>query len=233
MIKLAVLPNLLTLLNLYMGFVSILESLSGNYHKAAIFIIIAGLFDSLDGRIARLFNESSNFGREFDSVADIVSFGIAPAILIFTSNNLLRGRVGMVLAFIYVAAGAIRLARFNVLESSEHQKNFIGLPIPMAALMISSFILYAGKFGYTNLLMPFIPIFYVFLALLMISNIEYPSFKNFSGQRSVAFFFILVLILMVFILFPYHFLILFTIGYILYGVIRGLTTISFKNKKKA
>lgn len=232
MIKLIVLPNLLTTLNLYFGFLSIIETSAGNFVKAALYIIIASIFDMLDGRVARAFKETSKFGVEYDSIADIVSFGIAPAFLIYVSNNLVKGRYEIALTFIYIVAGALRLARFNILESKEHQKYFVGLPIPMAAILISSFVLYSNKFGYAHNLLGFVPFFYVVLALLMISSINFPSFKEIDSQKSLYFFFVIILLLTLFILFPYHFLLIFSSTYILYGVSSHLVGIFKKHKKK-
>lgn len=232
MIKLIVLPNFITTLNLYFGFLSIIETSSHNFHKAALYIIVAAVFDMFDGRIARLLKENSKFGMEFDSIADIVSFGIAPAFLIYMSNNLIRGRYGIALAFIYIAAGALRLARFNVLEETEHQKNFMGLPIPMAAVVIASFILYASKYGYTSKLNIYIPFFYVILAFFMISSIGFPSFKSIEKPKSLPFFFILIILLVLLILFPYHFMLIFATVYILYGVLWHFAIKLKESKKK-
>jgi len=192
------LPNLMTAGNLFCGFMAILQILEGtilrraaaegwweHYQLSLYFIIGAFIFDILDGRVARLGGQESPFGREFDSLADVVSFGVAPALLLFKIVLYeLPNRVGWIIAFCYLACGALRLARFSALASeggSKAVKDFTGFPIPAAAGLIASITLmllhvYEGdrsigawKYGLAGLML--------FLSFMMFSQVRYPSFK--------------------------------------------------------
>jgi CDP-diacylglycerol--serine O-phosphatidyltransferase len=174
-----ILPNLLTSGNLCAGFYAIVATFKGEYLIAAVAILIAFFFDGIDGRVARLTNTTSRFGVEYDSLADLVSFGVAPAILVFSWALQPYGRWGWLAAFLYVACGALRLSRFNVQVETMESRSFRGLPIPMAATLIASTFLllhHMGEHGETTHL-SLLLLIYV-LALLMVSNIRYPSFKN-------------------------------------------------------
>src|SRR3990167_6074066 len=135
------LPNLITSASLFGGFYSIIASLDGEFNKAAIAIIVSAVLDGLDGRIARLTRSTSKFGVEYDSLADLVAFGLAPGILIFTWALRPFGKYGWLAAFLYVVCGALRLARFNVQITTIESKRFNGLPIPAAAAMVASTVL--------------------------------------------------------------------------------------------
>ena len=136
-----ILPNLFTLGNMLCGFYSIISTIEGRFHHAAVAIFIAALADGLDGKIARLTKTCSRFGVEFDSLADLVSFGVAPALLIYIWALRPYQRVGWLAAFLFVICGALRLARFNVQVYTSENKYFTGLPIPAAATTIASFVL--------------------------------------------------------------------------------------------
>src|SRR3970040_2135941 len=135
------LPNLITSASLFGGFYSIIASLDGEFGKAAIAIIISAVLDGLDGSIARLTGSSSKFGVEYDSLADLIAFGLAPGVLIFTWALRPFGRYGWLAAFLYVVCGALRLARFNVQITTIESKRFNGLPIPAAAALVFSTVL--------------------------------------------------------------------------------------------
>jgi CDP-diacylglycerol--serine O-phosphatidyltransferase len=135
------LPNLLTSASLFGGFYSIVASLDGNYQIAAMAIFVSAVFDLLDGRIARLTGTTSKFGVEYDSLSDLVAFGLAPGILIFTWALRGFGRYGWLAAFLYVACATLRLARFNVQITTVESKRFNGLPVPAAALFVASTVL--------------------------------------------------------------------------------------------
>ena len=172
------LPSLLTTTNIFFGFVSLVMTFQGHYEKAAIFIIVAAILDGLDGRIARLMNASTEFGGEYDSLADVVSFGLAPAFLmgVWSLTPLKRG--GWIAAFLFVICGAVRLARFNIQHGASDRRWFIGLPVPMAAAVLASSVLYfeariddlviAGLFAALTLV----------CSLMMVSRIRYRSFKD-------------------------------------------------------
>jgi len=138
-----IIPGLFTMGNLLCGYLAVINTIEGSYTHAAWWIIIAGIFDALDGKVARLTDGASDFGIEFDSIADVVSFGIAPSVLfhsyIFTGS----GNFGYFVAFCFLAAGAYRLARFNVSASTGAKKHFTGMPIPSGAGILASFILFA------------------------------------------------------------------------------------------
>jgi CDP-diacylglycerol--serine O-phosphatidyltransferase len=174
-----ILPNVLTSGTLVGGFYAIVAAFNGDYIIAAIAIMVAFLFDGIDGRVARLTRTTSRFGVEYDSLADLVAFGVAPAILVFSWALQPYGRLGWLAAFLYVACGALRLARFNVQAGTLESRSFRGLPIPMAASLIAAsvFLLHdLGEEGETKHLSLLLLIYA--LAFLMVSNIRYPSFKN-------------------------------------------------------
>lgn len=174
------LPNLLTTGGLFAGVYSILASVRGAYWVAAAAILVANIFDILDGRVARMTRTSTKFGIEYDSLADVIAFGVAPGILVYTWALQPWGTVGWLAASTYVACGALRLARFNVQYESTEKRHFLGLPIPAAAEVIASLVLLYYFFGgegethkrITLLLTTFV------LAGLMVSNFRYFSFKE-------------------------------------------------------
>jgi len=174
------LPNIFTTGNLFLGFYSIIASVLGDYERAAVAIILGGLFDSLDGKIARWTHTTSRFGVEYDSLSDLVTFGMAPAILSFLWALKPFGRIGWLAAFLFMVAGAFRLARFNANVEVVDKKYFVGLPIPAGAGVIAtSVIAYHYVFGYSESDKPFWFVVVVLgVAFLMVSNIRYYSFKD-------------------------------------------------------
>jgi CDP-diacylglycerol--serine O-phosphatidyltransferase len=177
--KLYILPNLFTTFNLFCGFYSIIATLQGSFFKASIAIIVAGLFDALDGRIARLTRTTSLFGSEYDSLCDLVSFGVAPALLVHQWALGSFGRYGWLAAFLYVATTALRLARFNTSDSHESLHYFTGLPCPAAAYMISTTFMFFSFFGLTGRLFETLVLILVYsLSYLMVSSHQYMSLKK-------------------------------------------------------
>ncbi len=136
-----VLPNLITLSSMFAGLYSIIASLNSDYERAAWGIVIASVFDGLDGWVARMTHTATRFGIEIDSLADVISFGVAPGVLVYTWTLSSFGRIGWLGSFFLVACGALRLARFNIQMGSTEKKHFIGLPIPASALVIASTVL--------------------------------------------------------------------------------------------
>lgn len=210
-----ILPNLITTGNLFFGFFSIIKSMNGHFGWAAAAIFLASIFDILDGRVARLTKGTSEFGVQYDSLCDCVSFGVAPAFLMYQYGLLELGRIGWVACFMFMACGALRLARFNVLSSiGKASGDFTGLPIPMAAITVASFISlmvdidqrYAVGSLADNILVAvltdtsFRKYFLMFLspilALLMVSNIIYKSHKvlKFGSIRPFQLLVILVML---------------------------------------
>lgn len=220
------LPNLLTSASLFGGFYSIMASMDGSFVKAAVAILVAAVLDGLDGRIARLTGTSSKFGVEYDSLADLVAFGMAPAILIFTWALEPFGRYGWLAAFLYVVCGALRLARYNVQITTIESRRFNGLPIPAAASLVAATVLmffYLGK-GYESSKHVTILVLVYSLAFLMVSNIKYYSFKELNLSRRMPFRLLvgLILLLIVVAAEPPMMLFVLTLGYVLSGPVTML-----------
>ncbi len=172
------LPNLFTSMNLLLGYLSILFSVDGKFTKAAWAILLASVFDTLDGRVARLTNTTSKFGLEYDSLCDLVSFGLAPSLLVYYAALKPFGRLGMAGAVIFALCGALRLARFNVMASALPKSYFQGLPIPMASMTLSTAIFFSHELNLSIDHSAFILSLTVALALLMVSTLRFPSFKD-------------------------------------------------------
>jgi CDP-diacylglycerol--serine O-phosphatidyltransferase len=174
------LPNLITTCGLFSGFYAIIATIDGAYQVAALCILIAHVFDGLDGRIARLTNSTSRFGIEYDSLSDLVAFGVAPGILVYKWALEPWGHWGWLAASLYVACGALRLARFNVQVDLPGKKGFTGLPIPAAADTVAATVLlyyFFGGEGATHKHIILLVVIYA-LAALMVSNVSYQSFKS-------------------------------------------------------
>jgi CDP-diacylglycerol--serine O-phosphatidyltransferase len=192
-----VLPNLLTTAGLFCGFYSIIASLHGEFLIAAIAIMAANVFDTLDGRVARVTKTTSRFGIEYDSLCDLVAFGVAPAILVYCWALAPWGTFGWLAASLYVTCGALRLARFNVQFDNVEKRHFIGLPIPAAAEVVASTVMLYYFFGgegatYRHLI---VLIMVYTLAALMVSNVRYFSFKEFDIHHRQPFWVLVVVIL--------------------------------------
>ncbi len=173
------LPNLFTMGNLFCGFFAIISAVKGDFALAATAVVVANLFDILDGKVARMMNATSRFGMEFDSLADLVSFGVAPALLIFLWSLSSFGRLGWLAAFLFVACGALRLARYNIQAETSDKGTFNGLPIPAAASMAATTVLICEHLGATGIESNVILLLLCYgLAFLMVSNIKYPAFKE-------------------------------------------------------
>lgn len=173
------LPNLITAAGIFAGFYVIIASTSGQYQKAAWFIMLAAVFDGLDGKVARLTGTASKFGVELDSLADVISFGVAPGVLLYEWALRPFGKLGWLAAFLYVICGALRLARFNVQVSTVESRRFIGMPIPAAACIVATCVLLFYELGGTGTIKMVSMVFLVFLlAFLMVSNVKYLSLKD-------------------------------------------------------
>ena len=191
------LPNLFTTGGLFCGFYAIIATLREEYLFAGIAVLIAMVFDGLDGRIARMTKTSSKFGVEYDSLSDLVSFGVAPGVLAYRWALELWGAWGWLAAALYVTCGALRLARFNVQSESADKKNFIGLPIPAAAAVVATTILmydFLGGEGTTSKHITLLLLIYI-LAGLMVSNIRYYSFKELNLRNRQPFWLLLLAII--------------------------------------
>lgn len=172
------LPCMFTLASLFCGFYSIISAINSDFKTAAIAILVAAIFDALDGRVARLTQSTSQFGAELDSLCDMVSFGVAPGVLAYLWALHPYGRYGWLAAFLYVAMTSLRLARFNVQDSNSESKNFTGLPCPAAAAMISAAVLFSHFLGITGEVKHISLLLLVYiLSYLMVSTHIYYSFK--------------------------------------------------------
>ncbi|MDI1352461.1 MAG: CDP-diacylglycerol--serine O-phosphatidyltransferase [bacterium] len=191
------LPNLLTTASLFAAFYSIVSSMKGQYEAAVIAIFVGMIADCLDGRIARLTNTQSEFGAQYDSLSDMVTFGVAPSLLLYNLTLGQLGKFGWLVAFVYTAAVALRLARFNTQLETADKRYFQGLPCPPAAAVMASFawLCYQNEWQHV-----FIPILTTILALsgaiLMVSNLRYYSFKELDFKGKVPFLYILIMIIL-------------------------------------
>jgi len=241
--KIYLLPNLMTAGNLFCGFTATLKILEGallqsanadlaadRFHEAIWFILGAFVFDFLDGRLARLGGHDTAFGREFDSLADIVSFGLAPALMVYRVVLNEFPNACWIIAFVYLACGALRLARFNSAVTTHnglnHQNTFTGFPIPAAAGLIASITLFLlwlaeGEHHLGNWRFVLPPLL-LFLSFMMFSRFQYPSFKavNWKTKKSIPRFLAIILVL-IFTVLNYEWMpaVLF-LSYLLYGVLR-------------
>lgn len=192
------LPNLFTTSALFCGFYAIVASINAKFEVAAVAIFVAMLLDGIDGRVARLTNTQSDFGAEFDSLADMVSFGLAPALVMYLWMLSTLGKIGWVVSFVYVACAALRLARFNTQASHSDKNYFQGLASPAAAAIVAGLIWNGGLIK-EYLSMPTLQVVALIVTLitglLMVSNIRYHSFKGINWRSKVSFATILMIVL--------------------------------------
>ncbi|WP_017428885.1 CDP-diacylglycerol--serine O-phosphatidyltransferase [Vreelandella jeotgali] len=190
------LPNLFTTSALFSGFFAVVAGINGDFSAAAIAIFIAMVLDGLDGRVARMTNTQSEFGAEYDSLADMLSFGMAPALVAFTWILQDIGKTGWVVAFLYVACAALRLARFNVQIGSVDKRWFIGLPSPSAAALIAASVWTFNSFDANEIGFKLLMLCVVAASgILMVSNIRYYSFKDIDFKKPVPFVVLLAVVL--------------------------------------
>lgn len=173
-----ILPNTFTALNLACGFGSILLTMNNQLYYACLVIGVGTLFDSVDGRIARMTGTQSAFGEQFDSMSDLITFGTAPAILVYQQFLVHYGRLGMMVSFAFTLCAALRLARFNVNIERIHTDYFQGLPVPGSALALIGFYLFSRELGHPDFLKPLSLVYFFFYSILMISNVPFPAFKK-------------------------------------------------------
>jgi CDP-diacylglycerol--serine O-phosphatidyltransferase len=230
-----ILPNTLTLCGMFMGFYSILASLKGLYVDASWAIIIAMVFDGLDGWVARLTHSTTRFGIELDSLSDLVAFGVAPAVMLFKWNLASYGRIGWSAAFLFMACGALRLARYNVQMGSAESKSFTGMPIPGAATIVATMVIFYYEIWETVpakniyiLLLTFI------LAVLMVSTLRFHGAKEIDFSKRKPFW-LLVAIVVTFALIVMHppiALFIFAMIYLFGGIIENVFLFYRKKKQK-
>jgi CDP-diacylglycerol--serine O-phosphatidyltransferase len=193
-----ILPNLLTTGSLFMGFYSIVASIAGRIDHAVWAIFLSAVFDGLDGRVARLTHTESAFGVEYDSIADTVAFGVAPAILFYQWALTPFARFGFLGAALYAIFAALRLARFNVQINTVEKRVFNGLPSPMAALMLAATVLFFDDQALSvEAWRPFLLVMVYCVGLLMVSNVKYSSFKEMDVLKKKPFHILVLMILII------------------------------------
>ncbi|MFN7954646.1 MAG: CDP-diacylglycerol--serine O-phosphatidyltransferase [bacterium] len=192
------LPNLCTSMSIVFGFWSVVLAATGRIEPAAWKILWCFVFDGLDGRIARLTRTTSPFGVEFDSLADVVAFGVAPAFLVFQWGLKGYGRWGWIAACVFLVGGAVRLARFNVQVGTVDSKRFVGLPIPLAASVLVTTILLVGDLGRGTQRVPIVLVLPLVLGFLMVSTLPYRSFKEFDlrARHPIGLFFAILAVVL-------------------------------------
>jgi CDP-diacylglycerol--serine O-phosphatidyltransferase len=219
------LPNIFTSLNLFCGFFAIVAAVDGKFVAAAFAIVIAGLFDNLDGKIARATNTTSQFGVEYDSLADLISFGLAPGMMVYLWALRPMGRMGWLAGFLFMACGALRLARFNTQVGTVSSDKFIGLPIPAAAGMSATTVLFCYKVGWGQTVNPFVILVLLYcLSFLMVSTIRYNSFKRPELFKTMGFNSLVVALLVLIFIAAQPQIALFSFGllYVLSGPVSSL-----------
>ncbi len=217
------LPNLFTTGNLFCGVFAIIAVFNKDYISAAMAIVIAMVFDSLDGKLARLTRTTSSFGMEYDSLCDLVSFGVAPGLLVYSWGLTGYGRLGWIALFLYIVCGALRLARFNMHAAVSESKGFIGLPIPAAALLTATLVIlddYILHFGKEVRPIVILGLTYL-LAFLMVSTVPYRGFKDLHLRRQKPFSVLVttVLTLLLFVIAPQVMLFGLALIYLLSGIV--------------
>ncbi|HEY7943914.1 MAG: CDP-diacylglycerol--serine O-phosphatidyltransferase [Burkholderiales bacterium] len=190
------LPNLFTTASLFAGFYAIVQAMNGRFDQSAIAIFVAMVLDSLDGRVARLTKTQSAFGAEYDSLSDMVSFGAAPALIVYEWALRGMGKLGWIAAFVYVAGAALRLARFNTMLEVADKRYFQGLPSPAAAALVAGFVWIVDDNAIDPESIRWLAwAVTVFAGLTMVTNLKYYSFKTINLRRSVPFVAVFLIVL--------------------------------------
>lgn len=207
------LPNLVTTGALFGGFFAIISAMNGHFAQAALAIFAAQILDGFDGRVARMTNTQSAFGTEFDSLSDMVSFGLAPAVVMFSWGLEPLGKYGWAAAFVFVTCAALRLARFNTQSGTTDSRYFVGLASPPAATLMASGVWLGSSLDVTIEISIIAAVITAFVGLLMVSNLKYQSFKGLDANRRVPFVAMFITVL-VFILVMMDFRILFLLAFV-------------------
>ncbi|RMG02958.1 MAG: CDP-diacylglycerol--serine O-phosphatidyltransferase [Nitrospirae bacterium] len=227
------LPNSLTLCGMFFGFYAVISSLNGDFKRAAWSILIAIVFDGLDGWVARLTSTTTKFGLELDSLSDLVAFGIAPSVLVYTWALAPLGRIGAGASFLYVACGALRLARYNIQMVSTEKLSFTGMPIPAAASIVATLVIFyhsidrsppSGSIGVLLLTLT--------ISILMISTLRFHGAKEIDLKKRKPFWVLVFFVLLIFLilLHPPTSLFFFAMAYLFWGIIEN--TYLFYRKKR-
>ena len=225
-----VMPSAFTLGNLFFGFWAIVSAFNGNFRWAGWFIVFAGILDMLDGRVARLSGTGTRFGAELDSLVDVISFGVAPALLMYFLDFASAGRFAWILCYIYVVAVALRLARFNVLSAGKPSTGwFTGMPSPSAGMTLAVYYpfsqteWYRASLAYMDLQHEGLIMLLLLLAVLMVSNVKYPKFPpiGIRSARGILGLVVHLVILLGGILAPEYFLFPLGLAYMAFGLVRA------------
>ncbi|HTR21177.1 MAG TPA: CDP-diacylglycerol--serine O-phosphatidyltransferase [Gemmatimonadales bacterium] len=222
-----IVPSLFTLFNLFFGIWSMVHASRGEFYRASWFIVFAGILDALDGRVARLSNTGTRFGAELDSLVDIVSFGVAPAYLMYEQHFASAGAAAWIFCYFYVMGVAIRLARFNITQAGKSKNYFVGLPSPAAGMTLATYYPFTQTGVYQQLHdLPWpllIPILMILLTILMVSQVRYATFPR-GGLHSLrGILGAAILLCIVFFGIYAHDVFFFPLGiaYMIYGVVRA------------
>ncbi len=188
------LPSIFTTASLFAGFYAIVKAMNGNFEAATIALFIAMVLDGIDGRVARWTHTESEFGAQYDSIVDMVSFGLAPALIMYQWALSSMGKLGWLVAFVYSAGAGMRLARFNARDDSLDKHNFCGLPSPAAAALVAGFIWVLDSRGLPGKEISILALILTLAAgVLMVSNVRYRSFKDFNARKRIPFMAMLVI----------------------------------------
>jgi CDP-diacylglycerol--serine O-phosphatidyltransferase len=212
------LPNLFTTTALFAGFYAIVQAMNGRFDQAAIAIFVAMVLDGIDGRVARLTKTQSAFGAEYDSLSDMVSFGAAPALVVYEWALRGLGKLGWVAAFVYIAGAALRLARFNTMLEVADKRYFQGLPSPSAAALVAGFVWIIEDYAIDPESIRLVAwVVTLFAGLTMVSNLRYYSFKTINLRRSVPFVAVIMIVLAIALLIYQPSVVLFA-GFVIYSL---------------
>lgn len=231
-----ILPNLFTSASLFAGFFAIIAAFNSHFVTSAVCIYLAAIMDSLDGRVARLTNTESTFGAEYDSLSDIVSFGVAPALMIYFWAVQYIDRLGWAISFIYLACVALRLARFNANlddDSPMGKRYFTGLPCPPAAAVIAGFVWLCNRSGYQladNWLIFLAAVITLYLSAMMVSNIKFRSFKDYDLKGKLVFTQAVIVVFIIAVIFIDPSITLFAI-FMLYALSGSFAVLFLKSKQ--
>ena len=231
--KRSVIPGIFTALNIFCGFLAIIKISEGNYVIGSWLIVFAAIFDLLDGQLARFIKSASNFGVEFDSLADVISFGVAPAILLYNIQFQKLGILGIIISFSPLVFGAVRLARFNIQLTGFEKSSFSGLPIPIAAISFATYVIFNYNFWNEIYLTRFLGPQIVLICILMVSTVEYytlPKFTFKAGRKNSSLIIVSLIGFTILLIFPHETFYPFSIIYILWGIIRFLYRVLKNNE---
>jgi len=215
-----ILPNGITLTAMFAGFFAIVSVLKGSYEHAAWAIVVAGVFDGLDGWVARMTHTTTRFGIEMDSLSDVIAFGVAPATLLYAWALRPFGRVGWAVAFLYTACGAMRLARYNIQMGSDERKSFTGMPIPAAAVVVAAMVIFYGEMDWDAGKSYFVLFVSAVISLLMVSTLRFHGLKEIDIRERKPFWILvtMVVILAVVLMHPQTAIFVFAIIYLVVGI---------------